>query len=419
MALLDKLHTTGQSVLQALEQPEFYIELLLISVALAVSYLLALLIRSFLQRQHSSTLFSLPPEVLIRPVVLLPPLSTVIILSSMRPMAEQFIPVLNVIPAAIELAAAWLIARTVLLLVRTKPIAWFICAVIVAYAALSVTGFMSSTEEYLGGMGFEIGKYRLTMLGVIKGLVIFVIVFWMAGASSRALGLYLARIQALSYSSRELINKFFAVFVYFIAFVITMGALGVDLTALAVFGGALGVGIGLGLQKVTSNFVSGVTVLLEKSIKLGDLIEVGTNTGWVRQMHMRYALIETFDGREVLVPNEELVTQRVTNWTYSNEFARIDIRIMVAYESDGTLARALMLQAAKDHPLCLRQPEPNCWLREFADNGMVFLLTFWIPDVKEGRNTPQSEVMFSIMAKFKAAGIEMPYPRQVQLQPAH
>ncbi len=129
--------------------------------------------------------------------------------------------------------------------------------------------------------------------------------------------------------------KFFKIFVYLVAFVITLSAMGIDLTAFAVFSGALGVGVGLGLQKLTGNFVSGVTLLLEKSIKIGDLIEVAGNTGWVRQLHTRYALIETFDGREIMIPNEELVSTRVINWTLTTTLARAEVKIAIDLDSDA------------------------------------------------------------------------------------
>ena len=176
------------------------------------------------------------------------------------------------------------------------------------------------------------------MLNFINGIIILVVVFWIAGVLSRTLESYLRRSSAFSYNARELVVKFFRIFVYFCAFLITLSAMGVDLTAFAVFGGALGVGIGLGLQKVTANFVSGITLLLEKSIKLGDLIEVAGNTGWVRALNIRYALMETSDGREILIPNEELTSTRVTNWTHSNEQARVEIKATLDFATDAKKA---------------------------------------------------------------------------------
>ena len=257
-------------------------------------------------------------------------------------------------------------------------------------------------------MGFDIGQFHISILNLFHGLFILVIVFWVAGVLSRTLESYLRRSSSLSYMARELSVKFFRIFVYFMAFMITLSAIGVDLTAFAVFGGALGVGVGLGLQKITANFVSGITLLMEKSIKIGDLIEIAGNAGWVRQLNIRYALIETPEGKEILIPNEELISTRVINWSHTSNTARVDIKVTVPYDANPSKVRDLMLSAARAYPLCLKNPPPNCWLREFADNGLQFLLIFWIPDVHEGRYGPQSDVMMAILDKFSKEGIIIP-----------
>jgi small-conductance mechanosensitive channel len=233
------------------------------------------------------------------------------------------------------------------------------------------------------------------------------VVFWGAGLLSNTLESYLRRRTRLSANTRHLTVKFFRILIYVGAIAVTLSAIGIDLTAFAIFSGALGVGIGLGLQKLTANFVSGVTVMMERSIKIGDLIEVGGQTGWVRQLNMRYVLIETSDGREILIPNEELVSTRVINWTLTTTLARIEINVTVGFDSDAGKARELLLAAALEHPKCLHDPQPTCWLREFADHGIRFVLSFWIADVKEGRNGPQSDVMFSILKKLRESQITL------------
>lgn len=294
-----------------------------------------------------------------------------------------------------------------------KKLLLFIAAVVALMVALNASGLMQPVTSYLDGIAFEIGKFRFSVLSLIHGLIILVIVFWLAHLASSTLENYLRRSSALSYNARELTAKFFRLFVYFTALIITLSAMGIDLTAFAVFGGALGVGIGLGLQKITSNFVSGITLLLEKSIKIGDLVETGGFTGWVRQLNVRYTLLETQDGREIMIPNEELASTRVTNWTHTHNKGRVEISVGVAYGSDVALAQKLMLEAAQEYPKCLKNPEPNCWLREFADSSLNFLLVFWIEDVREGRFGPQSDVMFAILRKFGKHGIEIPYPQRV------
>ena len=189
--------------------------------------------------------------------------------------------------------------------------------------------------------------------------------------------------------------------------------IGLDLTTLTVFGGALGIGLGFGLQKIASNFISGLILLLERSVEQDDLIELPDGTsGFVRRSSARYTLIETFDGKEILIPNEDFITNRVTNWTLSSTKARIQINLGVAYGSDIEQAQELILQAAREHPRCIEDPEPQCFLLNFGDSSVDFTLLFWVENVVDGRWAPQSEVMFAIWRKFREHGIEIPFPQR-------
>ncbi|MBT6547667.1 MAG: mechanosensitive ion channel, partial [Gammaproteobacteria bacterium] len=201
--------------------------------------------------------------------------------------------------------------------------------------------------------------------------------------------------------------------IYLVAFLVGLDFVGIDLTTLTVFSGAVGIGLGFGLQKIASNFISGLILLMEKSIEEGDLIELSDGTfGYIRRASARYTLVETFDSKEILVPNEDLITSRVVNWTFSNSSARIEIELGVAYDSDIDLAHDLILAAAREHPRCAIKPEPACFLRFFGDSSVNFILHFWVEDVTLGRWPTQSEVMFSIWRKFKDNGIEIPFPQR-------
>src|SRR5262249_40905761 len=154
--------------------------------------------------------------------------------------------------------------------------------------------------------------------------------------------------------------------------------------ALAVFGGALGVGLGFGLQKITSNFVSGVILLLERTLRIGDLVEVGGEKGHVKYLGIRHTLIETTDGREVMVPNEELILTRVTNWTYSSTQGRGELLLTVGYGSDPQQIIDMLLAVARDNPRVMKSPAPACFLNRFAPEGLEFMLQFWVGDINEG-----------------------------------
>ena len=208
-------------------------------------------------------------------------------------------------------------------------------------------------------------------------------------------------------------NFIAAVVVYFLAFLFALGVLGIDLTALTVFSGAVGIGVGFGLQKIASNFISGIILLFEKSVEEGDLVELSDGiAGFVRETGARYTLIETFEGHEVMVPNEDFITNRVTNWTFSNSRGRIDINIGVSYGSDLDKVATLLVEAANGHPRCSQSPAAECFLVDFGDNSVNFTLYFWVDDVIEGRKRPRSDVLFAIWRKFKENDIEIPFPQR-------
>ena len=407
--LSKKFATRKEELVSALQSSDFYIQLLFIGVALAVAWCMSVLI----QRRVKAHFAKHPPkridvEFFIKPLSLITPLLSLLYLSAIKPFADEFATEGDLSDAVIRLCIAYILARSVVLVVKSRLVAYVIAFAIMAVAILNVTGFANYTAVYLNTMGFDIGQFHISLLNLFHGIFILVIVFWIAGLLARTLESYLRRSSTLSYMARELTVKFFRIFVYFVALMITLSVMGVDLTAFAVFGGALGVGVGLGLQKITANFVSGITLLMEKSIKIGDLIEIAGNTGWVRQLNIRYALLETAEGKEILIPNEELISTRVINWSHTSNNARVDINVGVAYDSNATKVRDILLSSARAHPLCLKNPPPNCWLREFGNFSMQFLLVFWIPDVHEGRFGPQSEVMMTILEKFKKEGIVIP-----------
>ena len=214
-------------------------------------------------------------------------------------------------------------------------------------------------------------------------------------------------------SNKALINKAFQIFVYFFGFIIGLNVLGIDLTAFAIFSGAIGIGIGFGLQKITSNFISGLILLFEKSIENGDMVELSDGTyGLIRKTSARYTLLETFEGREMMIPNEDFIINRVTNWTFNNRKGRLQIDIGVAYESNIEKARELILEAAKEFPGSIDDPKPACYLKEFADSSVNFMLFFWLADVSKGRYQAKNDVMLSIWKKFKENNISIPYPQR-------
>lgn len=257
---------------------------------------------------------------------------------------------------------------------------------------------------------FKIAETKYSVYKTIKAIFAIAVVFWAAKTIATLVEHNFKKLSHFDSSNRELIIKAVHITIAMLAILTVMDLIGIDLKALTIFGGALGIGLGFGLQKITSNFISGIILLFEKSVKEGDLLELtdGVN-GFIRKISARYTLIETPEHKEYLVPNEDLITQRVVNWTYSNTLGRILILITVKYDADMDLVRQLLLDAAETHPRCSRIEAPNCFMNEFTPNGVRFRLHVWVDDVKDGRLAVQSEIMFKIIENFKANNIIMPY----------
>lgn len=292
---------------------------------------------------------------------------------------------------------------------------WLIFITLLAITAAGVTGNLDMVREYLDteALTFTAGSFQLSPYDVLRALVLLVLVFWITAAIASAVQYRVRRLERLHPTTRTLVSKIFQIAIYVIAVLVSMDLLGLNLTTLTVFSGAVGIGIGLGLQNIASNFISGLILLLERSVDIDDLIELPDGvTGFVRKSSARYTLLETFDGKEVLVPNEDFITSRVTNWTLSTSKGRVEINVGVAYGSDLELAHRLIVEAATENAMCLETPPPQCFLRNFGDSSIHFTLLFWIEDVVVGRWKPKSDVMFAIWHKFRDNGIEIPFPQR-------
>lgn len=297
----------------------------------------------------------------------------------------------------------------------TKLARWSVALSLAALFAFGTLGYLDPVRLLFDSepFSFQAGDIRVSLYQLLKAFFIFIALFWIASLVSAAGASQLQKIEQIKASNRALLVTGFRGAVYFFLFLIGLDVLGINLTAFAVLGGALGIGIGFGLQKITANFISGLILLFEKSVEEGDLIELVDGTyGFIQHTGARYTLIETFNGKEIMIPNEDFMTSHVTNWTHSNRRGRVEIPVGVSYESDIARAQELMLEAAAEHPRCSHTPPPQCFLREYADSSVNFLLYFWVQDVTQGRMGPQSDVMFSIWKKFKQHGVEIPYPQR-------
>ncbi len=311
-----------------------------------------------------------------------------------------------------SLLSAWLLIRIVSKLVKNATISRLVAIIAWTMAILNIFNLLMPTIEFLDSMQVTIGSVKLTPLLVIKVSISLWISLWLANGLASLVERRLEQSNNVTPAMRVLGAKLTRLSLLSIAILIAVASVGIDLTALAVFGGALGVGLGFGLQKIFSNLVSGVILLMDHSIKPGDVISVGNTFGWINHLGARYASVITRDGIEHLIPNEILITERVENWSYSNNLVRLRLPVGVSYKSDLRLVIKLCIEAALATPRILSKPEPRCLLKGFGDSSVDLELRVWIDDPPNGRSNVLSEVLLGVWDRFHEHGIEIPYPQR-------
>ncbi|MFO7542862.1 MAG: mechanosensitive ion channel [Thiobacillus sp.] len=282
--------------------------------------------------------------------------------------------------------------------------------------ALHITGLLPRIHAAMEALSFQSGSHRFSLWLLFQAAVVILVAIIVALMLARLVESRLMGVKQMNLSLRMALSKAARTVFLILAVLMALPAVGIDLTVLSVFGGALGVGIGFGLQKVASNYISGFIILLDRSVRIGDLVTVDNKYGEVEQINTRYTLLKALDGTETIVPNEMLIAQAVVNHSLSKPNVRVSLPIQVAYGSDLEQAQALMLEAAQGHPRVIHdEPDnpPKVFLREFADNGILLELAVWIRDASEGQNNLRSDINWSIWRGFKAAGIEIPFPQRV------
>jgi small-conductance mechanosensitive channel len=311
-----------------------------------------------------------------------------------------------------NLVSAWLIVKAITLFFPRNRMFRFVSALIWIVAALRILNIYQETLDLLNSLAFNSGNLRISLLLIIKIIIIFSILFWLAGKLSRLVTKRIDSSDGLTPSIKVLLNKIARFLIFTSAILFTLSAVGVNLSAFAFLGGAVGVGLGFGLQKIVSNFISGIIILADKSIKPGDVVEIGNVYGWVRKLDTRFVSVVTRSGKEFLIPNEDFITKEVINWSYSDELVRVDAEVGVSYNSDLRLVQEIMMQAVEEKKRILTDPEPNVLLIGFGDSSVNFELRFWISDPRNGIQNIRSEVLFSIWDRFKENEVEIPFPQQ-------
>lgn len=310
------------------------------------------------------------------------------------------------------LATAWLVVTF-----ATRLIANPLLRSVVRYGAwiwvtLTMLGITDESEQLLDSIALELGETRISLWLLLQAAFILGVFFMVARFLSRTTSAQIKRNDDISPSMQVLLIKFLQVVLFGAAFFIGLRTVGFDLTGLAVLSGAIGIGVGFGLQKVVSNLVSGIIILLDKSIKPGDVITVGETFGWINSLGARYVSITTRDGREYLIPNEDLITTQVVNWSHSNDFVRLDIYFGTAYGDNPHDVRKLAIEAAASVDRVLEHRPPVCHIVGFGDSSVDYILRFWIKDPTGGLTNIRGNVYLALWDTFADNGISIPFPQR-------
>lgn len=350
------------------------------------------------------------------------PLSALVLVLVARALLSHWHHV-NLLSLAVPLLASLVVIRSVFFVLRLSfkgpwlqlferifgALAWGI-------VALHITGLLPDLINLLEGVGFTVGKQHLNVWMILQGIATVLLTLLVALWASSAVESRLMATPGLDPNLRIVFTRLSKAALILLAVMIALPLVGIDLTTLSVFGGALGVGLGFGLQKITANYVSGFIILLDRSIRIGDLISVGTDSGQVSRITTRYTVLKGMTGVEALVPNEVLVSSVVENKSYTDTKVRVALPVQVAYGTDLEKAMTIMVEATTRQPRVLPEPPIKAFVVAFADSGINMELGFWVADPHEGTLQLRSDINLAIWQAFQTAGIEIPFPqREVRL----
>lgn len=417
--VLTALQTAARSVGAEVTSPWFYLQFGLVLAGAGIAFASGAAIRSRVDLTSLAMGWPGPLRQFLR--VLVESVTTVVFVILMR--IARTVMVLWTWPSrsyllaiSLKLALAWLVIRLVTSVIRNTFLVRVISLSAWLVAALSIIGQFDAVVDALDSVSVVLGGLRLTPLLVIKLGVLLIAALWLTNIASNFVEGRITRSTDLTPSIQVLLIKMVRMGLMVLAIAIALSAVGINLSALAIFSGAAGVGIGFGLQKIVANFISGIILLADKSVKPGDLVTIGDSSGRISAMNTRYISVAAGDGREFLIPNEDLVTQKVTNWTYTDKNTLVKVNFGTNYDADPRLVRKLAIDIAANTPRTLKSKPPNCLLTDFTEAGMKFSLTAWIADPGDMDNI-KSEIMLSLWDAFKREGIRVPYPvREIRVR---
>jgi len=416
---MEKLVLWFNEIVHALQQPIYWWQLLALSLAALLASLANRKLQQLLAAQDNYAAGL--RHVALRSIQrILWPLSALLLLLSIKGVFEWYSLPIQLLEVAVPILLALGLIRLSIYILRKaftispllKSSENFLAGIIWFAVLLHLAGWLPLVLEMLDSAALTLGETRITILSVLKLIFMIALAFTIAIWLAELISKRLMQSASISPSMRVGFAKFSKFLLITLAFLIALNAVGINLSSLAVFGGALGVGLGFGLQRIASNFISGFILVLDRSIKPGDVITVGDKFGWVEQLNARYVVVRNREGVDTLIPNENLITSEVINWSYADPNVRVIIKVQISYEDDPEQAMALMLDCAFASPRVLQEPIPTVRLMEFADSGIELQLRVWIADLENGTGAVKSDINLAIWRAFKNHNITIPYPQR-------
>lgn len=311
-----------------------------------------------------------------------------------------------------ELVTAWIIISTISRFISNRTYAKTLGLIAWGVVSLHIVGIFAPLIKTLDSVAFSAGSSRISLLSSVQAILLCGLLLWIAAILANFIERQLKNNSDLTPSLQVLIGKIIKIALLAAALMVSLSTVGIDLTALTIFSGAIGLGLGFGLQKVVSNLISGIIILLDKSIKPGDVISLGERFGWITSLKARYVSVVTRDGVEFLIPNEDFITEQVVNWSYSNRNVRLDVTFGVDYTENPHQVRKLAVDAVEKLERVISAPSPVCHMTAFGESSLDFILRFWIRDPEAGLTNIRGQVFLALWDTFQEHNITVPYPHR-------
>lgn len=421
-AITAKSEQIFQNIVKWVTSPEFYAQCLIVVCAVVIAFIISKILKKYLvetSKPLGSSLAAILHNYFYRLSEILFPLFSVLLIGLAIELSSKIVGQSGLVRVAHGLALILLIYKITSKYVQSAVLIKLIHLVAFPIAVMYALLWLDDVTSYLNAISFQVGNIKLSLYAIVRLLIFGSILFWLGHISNVKGKQFIRNQDKIESRAREAYAKLFEIVLFITIFILLLNVIGINLTTLAVFGGAIGIGIGFGLQAIASNFISGLIILLDRSLTVGDHIELEDGrVGTIRALNMRSTILETFDGKDIMVPNETFITTSFKNWTRKDIKQRYSIEVQVAYSTDIEKLIKILRDVVASHPQVISGPEasieerPDAEISGFGDSGIDILIEYWMEGVDDGRNRVGADLNMMIWQAFKENNIEIPFPQR-------